>query len=129
MVSRGGVTYVVVEESLTWLESVGKCRLLGGNLAVIDNQQDFELMREMLLELHASGQNRGWAMWVDGTDSLTSDVWYCVSRQSNCPYIFWSSAVTAASDKHCACVRADRPYAGGMAECTCADSYYPLCEF
>ena len=129
VISRNGVTYAVVEGNHTWLEAVGRCLLLGGNLAVIDSQTEFILMRSLLLQQRAGGATvKG--LWVDGTDRETPGTWYCATRHSNCPYVAWSPKPFE-GENHCACIWHAKAYDDGMVDCDCdnSDANFPLCEF
>ena len=127
MLTRKNVTYVIVEQNHTWMEALGKCLFLGGNLAVIDNLAEFTLMWNMLQEHRATG-GRARTLWVDGANSQSQDAWYCATRGANCPFIQWTSGEPNAE---CACVWYTSAHSDGMSACTCtaSDTHFPLCEF
>ena len=127
VLSRGRNTYAIVEEDHTWLEALGKCLLLGGNLAVIDNLDEFNFLY-LLLQEHRETGGTARGLWVDGDNSRAPGTWYCATRRTNCPFLGWSSV---ADQIGCACVWYHSHYADGMGTCTCAASgtHFPLCEF
>ena len=50
---RSGLVYALIDEELTWRAALGNCLLLGGNLAVVNNSEEYEFLKQMLLEQRA----------------------------------------------------------------------------
>ena len=126
VLSRGGITYAIAEEGHTWLEALGKCLLLGGNLAVIDSLEEFNFLYQMLQQHRESGGTAS-GLWLDGDNSCAPGTWYCATRRASCPLLCWSSSDDQLG---CPCVWYASQYSDGMATCNCtSDGKFPLCEF
>ena len=88
MKHHDGSTFVLVEETTSWLEAVGNCHVLGGHLAVMDDNDEFNVFNEMLAEYRSGGGTSLWS-WIDGTDMMLSGTWFCKYRDGVCPHFEW----------------------------------------
>ena len=59
MGKKKGFEYRFVEERLTWRAALGNCLLKGGNLAVANNNANYEVLKQMLIE-HRTCIMMGW---------------------------------------------------------------------
>ena len=85
-----GSTFVLVKETHSWLEAVGRCQSLGGHLAVADDRDDLEVFQSMLADYRAGGGSET-RLWLDGSDEMHEGTWFCQSRAGVCPFFSWAS--------------------------------------
>lgn len=119
----------MVQSNHTWEASVVKCQLLGGHLATVDNQVEFDLLYDMLQASWADSRQPR-ALWVDGTDVMSQGEWYCVTMGREC---YWKRLSSSDADgpQRCMCVWHEAGFADGLGRCTCEydDFRFPVCEF
>ena len=101
----------------------------GGHLAVMNSRDEFDMIRTMLLQYRAS-ESTVRAFWVDGTDRLTPNAWFCATMQGACPWIEWATGQGQNEGEDCACVWYTSHHADGLADISCTDARpLPVCEF
>ena len=100
----------------------------GGHLLVLNSREEFDMIRTMLLQYRAGGSTiRGF--WVDGTDSLTTNEWYCATLQRACPWIVWAAGEGQNEGSDCAVVWYSSDHADGLGDLNCNHNKFPVCEF
>ena len=100
----------------------------GGHLLVLNSREEFNMIRTMLLQYRAGGSTiRGF--WVDGTDSLTPNEWFCATLQGACPWMVWAAGQGETVGSDCAVVWETDNHADGLGDIPCTYSTFPVCEF
>ncbi len=85
--------YELYDIAMPWTEAKAKCEEFGGHLAVINSQEEQNLIEELL-----SGGNRG-AYWLGITDEETEGVWKAVTNE-DVAYYNWMTAELPDNNKN-----------------------------
>lgn len=71
--------YVLNVAKLDWLSAVNECKARGGQLAVLDSEE------EMRFVLPRLGQNT----WIGGHDSATEGLWQWIEKDETIDFLLW----------------------------------------
>ena len=72
---------------MTWQEAFGHCAKLGGHLAVMNGELEYNFTKALVEKYETTLIYR--RAWLDGTEFLMKGHWRCPSIPGPCPYINW----------------------------------------